>query len=76
VRLSWRVVNTAGKYIIRIRNADLDEIGLFGPIPDTSFVLGPSLLPPDTPSPVLWRVIALRNGDEIGRSRPASLKLP
>lgn len=75
VRLSWHPLGEAGGYIIRFRNADLDEIGRFGPFPDTSWVLTPSVFPPDTPSPVLWRVIAVKNGDEIGRSEPASLHI-
>lgn len=75
IRLSWRSLNGADGYVIRIRDLDLEEIARFGPLPDTTFVLQRSMLPPGTGSPVLWRVIALRSGDEIGRSGPASLEL-
>jgi hypothetical protein len=76
MRLSWKPVEGAEYYVIRIRIPDLTEIARFGPVPDTSFVVHRSMLPPEAPPVVLWRVVALRDGDEIGRSRPASLELP
>jgi hypothetical protein len=76
VRLTWRSVDGADSYIIRLRTPELDEIALLGPTTDTSLVIHRSTLPPETPSVILWRVIARQNGDEIRRSRPASLELP
>jgi hypothetical protein len=74
--LSWRPFEGADGYAISVRTPELAEIARFGPVADTSFVLRRALLPLEAPSVLLWRVVALRAGDEIGRSRPASLKLP
>jgi hypothetical protein len=76
MRLTWTPVEGAEGYVIKIRTSDLAEIARFGPVADTSFVIYRSMLPPEAPPVVLWRVVALRYGDEIGRSRPASLELP
>jgi hypothetical protein len=76
VRLTWHSVEAADSYLIRFRTPDLDEIALLGPIADTSLVIDRSELPPGSPPVILWRVVALLNGDEIHRSRPASLELP
>ncbi len=76
IRFTWRPMENAESYVVHIRTPDLTEVAIFGAITDTSFVLHRSMLPPETPPVVLWRVVALQKGDEIGRSRPASLELP
>jgi len=76
VRLSWQPLEGADGYVVTVRTPDLHEVARFGPTADTSFLLDRSMLPPETPSVLLWRVFALSGGDEIGRSRPASLELP
>lgn len=76
VRLTWHAVDGADSYVVRFRTPELDEIALLGPTADTSLVIFRSTLPQGTPPVVLWRVVALQNGDQIRRSRPASLELP
>ncbi|MBN1884347.1 MAG: hypothetical protein JW876_02325 [Candidatus Krumholzibacteriota bacterium] len=76
VMLSWRSLDGADAYLVRVRNADLEEIAGFGPSPDTVLVLQRSMLPAGTAATVFWRVIALTRGDETGRSAPASIDLP
>ena len=76
VMLSWRSLEGADEYLVRFRNADLEEIASFGPSPDTVMVLSRSMLPEGTEATVFWRVIALTGGDETGRSAPASIDLP
>jgi hypothetical protein len=76
VTLSWHPLADADGYLIHIRSAALEQIALFGPLADTTHVFDPDSLPSGTPQVLLWRVVALRAGDEIGRSQPASLQLP
>jgi hypothetical protein len=76
LRLAWNSLENAENYVVRIRNLELEEIATFGPVSDTTLVVRRSMLPKDAPSIVLWRVVAMHDGDEIGRSRPASLEFP
>ncbi len=76
VMLSWRSLEGADEYLVRLRNSGLEEIASFGPSPDTVLVLRRSMLPEETKAEVFWRVIALTGGDETGRSAPASIDLP
>lgn len=76
VQLAWRGVAGADGYLVHLRSASLEPIAVFGPVSDTTYAFHPDSLPPGTPRVLLWRVIAVRSGDEIGRSQPASLELP
>ena len=76
VRLAWQPVPGADSYQLLFRTPELAELAVFGPMTEISFILNRSQFPPDSPDLVLWQVSALRGGDEIARSRPASLKLP
>ena len=60
---------------MRFYGNDLGEIARLDPVTGTTAVVLKSQLPPNMPSTVLWRVVALHNGDEIGVSPPAPLDL-
>jgi len=75
VRLNWQPMDGADSYQERFYGNDLGEIARLDPVTGTTAVVLKSQLPPDTPSTVLWRVVALHNGDEIGVSPPAPLDL-
>ncbi|MFQ5512437.1 MAG: hypothetical protein ACE5EO_11385 [Candidatus Krumholzibacteriia bacterium] len=76
VRLSWQGVEGADAYQVRLYGADLAEIARLDPVSDTTLVVPRSALPDGRPTTLIWRVLALSEGDEIIASRPAFLELP
>jgi hypothetical protein len=75
IRLEWTPMAGADNYQVRIYDNNLNEIARLEPESGTSLIIDLSLLPVDTPDEVIWRVVALEGGDEIGSSDPASLVL-
>jgi len=76
VRVAWSPHPDADGYRIVLLSPDGQELSALAAGPDPSLVLDPSRLPGTAASGgVLWRVEALRDGDEIARSRVAALPL-
>ena len=78
VRLSWRPLAEANQYQVRIYAPDLTELLRLEPLADNLLVLHPTDLPPGATagSHFSWRVVALRDGDEIALSRPGTFRFP
>jgi hypothetical protein len=78
VRLEWAPLPGAEGYAIVFLSADLSERARVRDLHDTHFDLRAGANPPGLPSgaQVLWRVIALRGGDEIERSPATSVRVP
>ena len=69
VELTWTASEDADAYRVIVYGADLEELTRFEVENRTSFILYPDNLPRSGPSPtLLFRVLALRGGDEIARS--------
>lgn len=69
--LSWSPFDSVDIYEVRLYDESLSELARFGPLTETTLVLTRSMLPEDAPSAMLWRVVALDEGDEVAASRPA-----
>ncbi len=72
-QLSWVPLDGADSYEVRLYDESLSEIARFGPVTETTFILDHSMLPDSTPAAMLWRIVALEEGDEIAASQPAPL---
>jgi hypothetical protein len=77
VRLAWTPSPAADGYALVFLAPDLTEIARV-PAYEPAFTLQAGSLPAGLTSrtPVLWRVVALRSGDEIARSNIATLIVP
>ncbi len=73
-QLSWVPLDGADSYEVRLYDESLSEIARFGPVTETTFILDHSMLPVDAPDAMLWRIVALEEGDEIALSQPAPLE--
>lgn len=78
LELEWQALPGATRYTIVFLSADLDEIARIPNLTETRCVLDPARLPSglDKGEQVLWHVVGMRDGDEIGRSRTLPLTLP
>jgi hypothetical protein len=74
-RLEWTPMAGADSYSVRLYDMELNAITQLEPTSVTVLVIDRSMLPADTPNVLIWRVVALQRGDEIGLSDPAHLKL-
>lgn len=74
LRLAWQPLEGADSYHVCLYDRDLSELIRFGPVSETTLVLRRSMLPADAPATMLWRIIALDEGDEIAVSPPALLE--
>lgn len=77
VRLEWTPAAAADGYALVFLSPDLTEIARVR-VAEPRFTLNAGSLPAGLASgtSVLWRVVALHGGDEIARSRTASLIVP
>jgi hypothetical protein len=78
LRLAWRALAGADAYRVRVFNTGLDRVFESPAQSETTLVLTPSEFRPAGPpgSPLLWRVIALRRGEEMGMSDAGTLRMP
>jgi hypothetical protein len=76
-RLEWTPSAIADGYALVFLAPDLTEIARV-PVSEARFELKAAMLPGGLTSgtSVLWRVVALHGGDEIARSRTATLVVP
>jgi hypothetical protein len=65
----------ADSYQVRLYDKNLNEIERLEPTYETTLIIDRSMLPVETPTELIWRVVALKRGDEIGSSDPAPLEL-
>ena len=72
VQFSWSAVAEANSYEVRVYGPDLAELARC-PAAGTSLVVEAGVLPAGD---LTWRVVALRDGDVVETSAPASLTLP
>jgi hypothetical protein len=74
--LRWPAVPAADGYRVLVFDQDLQEIARLDAAGDTSLVLSPARLAALAPSgaALFWRVAALRQGDQISLSPPATLR--
>jgi hypothetical protein len=75
VRLEWTPMAGADSYQVRLYDKYLNGIARLEPTHETELIIDRSMLPIETPDELIWRVVALKRGDEIGSSDPASLVL-
>jgi hypothetical protein len=75
IRLEWTPMAGADSYQVLLYDIDFDAIARLEPTTETTFVINRAMLPGDTPSTLIWRVVAIQRGDEIGASDPASFEL-
>lgn len=78
LRLSWTPAAEAESYAVVFLSPGLVEIVRVDGLRDTFFDLEPRALPAglERGSRVLWRVVAMRGVDEVGRSPVAALTVP
>ena len=78
IELSWVAVAPGDRYEVRVFGADLNEIARLDAGTDTRFTLTVSMLgdPLGSGDRVSYQVVALRDGDEVARSRTTGLTLP
>ena len=69
-RLRWGAVDAADAYEVRLYTTGLDELRRIGPMTETEVLVD---FPDEETATLLWRVIALRGGDEIERSAVGTL---
>jgi hypothetical protein len=74
VTFRWRQWPEADSYRLQIFTPDLAEIAQFTAAGDTFLQVPPHEIPA-VDEPLLWRIQALREGDEMAHSSPASLDL-
>ena len=75
IRLEWTPMTGADTYQVRLYDKGLKEIARLDPTSETGLIIDRSALLAATPDQLIWRVFALRRGDNIGSSDPASLGL-
>jgi len=75
VRLEWTSMSGADSYQVVLYDKDFNEIARLEPTNRTTLDIDRSMLPSDSPGSLVWRVVALQRGDEIGASDPAFLEL-
>lgn len=75
VRLEWTPMAGADGYQVRLYDKSLNEIARLEPTSVTALIIDRSMLPVDAPDEMIWRVVALDGGDDIGSSDPAPLEL-
>lgn len=78
VDLSWSAVPGADAYEVRIYGTNLEEIVRLRPTPEARLILKRTDLPVSAApgAVVLWKVVALRDGDPLSESAPSQLRLP
>jgi len=76
--LHWSAAPEAERYAVVFVSPDLTEIARVEDLAEPSLDLSGASLPPglDPGSDVLYRVVAMRGGDEIARSRTVAITLP
>lgn len=76
IRLSWGTVTGADAYQVRVYGPGLTEIYRCPDTAETAVVINRSDLPNDLPPTLdlVWRVYALKDGDVIQISAPASIR--
>lgn len=74
LRLAWQPFDGADSYEVRLYDGDLSELTRIGPLTKTTMVLTRSMLPAGVPAAMLWRVVALDEGDKIAASKLAPLE--
>lgn len=75
-QLSWHPVVGADGYQIELRDPSLELLATSELLSDTTYVVSEDALPADGPRAFYWRVLVVRNGDEITRSRPMRFDFP
>jgi len=75
IRLSWSPMPGADAYEVRFFDDALSEV-YRAPAAGTELVLDRSSLDVVPGTRLTWRVVALRGGDVVGTSSPASLTMP
>lgn len=76
VFLEWTPMAGADSYQICFYDEGLNTIARLEPTVETALTVDRSTLPTDIPDVLIWRVVALQRGDEIGTSDPAFVQLP
>ncbi len=76
IQLEWTPMAGADSYQVRLYDRDLNGIARLEPTVEATLIIDRSMLPVETPNELIWCVVALRGGDEIGSSDPAFLELP
>jgi hypothetical protein len=78
IRLRWRSIPASEAYRVLVYGTDLSELSRLEAGRDTTIVLSPDVLARlgGSGTSIFWRVAALRMGDEISVSPPATLFLP
>jgi len=76
VMLHWRPAREADSYLVRFFSVGLEEIGRAGPTPEPSITVRLQDAAPGTRpgEAVLYRVVALARGDEVGTSALGTLR--
>jgi len=76
IELKWQPHTDADTYLVKILNAQLDEVARLPAGTDTSLRIGNARLHELLPSPgsYAWVVFALSEGDEVARSQPSSFR--
>jgi len=77
VMLHWRPAQEADAYLVRFFSEGLEEIGRAGPTPEPSITVRLSEAAPGAGrgEAVLYRVVALARGDEVGTSALGTLRV-
>jgi len=75
IRLEWTPMPVAESYQVVLYDKEFNEVARFEPTNETTLDIDRSMLPADAPGVLIWRVVALQRGDEIGASDPAPLEL-
>jgi hypothetical protein len=78
VRLSWRGSPGSESYVVRFFSVGLEPIGEVPAGPESALNLSPSQLPQtfSRGESVLYRVVALRGGDELATSAAGTIRKP
>lgn len=77
VRLRWSGVPEADAYLVSLLDEDSRQIRSLGSTRAPELLIDPADVPPARASgTLLWRVVALRQGQVVARSDPAALRLP
>jgi hypothetical protein len=78
LRLEWAPLPEAQRYTVVFLAPDLTELARVGDLADRRLDLRPGALPAGLTSghAVLWRALAMRGPDEVGRTRTSSVTLP
>ncbi len=78
IQLRWRSIPESESYRVLLYGTDLVEISRIDAGRDTTIVLTPDVLARlgESDTPIIWRVAAVRMGDEVSLSPPATILLP